>query len=256
MKASISRIDCFKACRRMYFFKYVEGLMPVKTPEALETGRDYHSRVEKLSLGLEPEKDFSKEAAMAEAYRKFILPKLSVKKTEQVYAKEIGRHTLIGVVDGIDYNGIVVEHKSTSADIESGEYEYNLQWDDQVLAYMSLTGSRQIHYTVCKKPTIRQSKNETLEEFYQRMVSWYDESKIQLLEVYRTDEEVEQFERDFVAICDEMEKAEYLYRNNKHCNAWGRRCEYSGICLNYDPEQDYVDFIKRERSTNGNQENQ
>lgn len=247
MKASISRIDCFKACRRIYFFKYVEGLIPLQTPEALETGRNYHQRIELLSKGAVLENDFSKEAAMTEAYQRFILPKIQIAEPEKRFEKQIGRHTLEGIVDGIATDGLVVEHKTTSADIESGEYEFNLQWDDQVLAYMSLTGARQIHYTVCKKPTIRQSKNETVEEFYERMVNWYDESKIQLIEVYRTDNEIKQFEEEFVAICDEMEKAEYWYRNNKHCNAWGRRCEYSGICLNYDPEQDYVDFIKKGR---------
>lgn len=250
MRASISRIDCFKACRRMYFLKYVEGLIPLQTSEAIETGRNYHSRIEQLSKGEQPENDYSKEAAMAEAYKKFILPKIQIAEPEKWYEKQIGKHTLIGVVDGIATDGLIVEHKTTSADIESGEYEYNLQWDEQVLAYMSLTGKRQVHYTVCKKPTIRQSKSETMEQFYQRMVDWYDDNKIQLLEVYRTDDEVAAFEQDFVKMCDEMENAENFYKNTKHCNVWGRRCEYSGVCLHYDPNEEYVDFIKGEKYGN------
>ena len=254
MRASITRIETFKACRRLYFLKYVEGLIPVQTPDALEIGRNYHSRIEHLSRGEEVENDLSKEAAMAEAYKKFILPKVQIAEAEKWFEKNIGKHTLIGKVDGIATDGLIVEHKTTSADLESGEYEYNLQWDEQIPAYMSLTGARQAHYTVCKKPTIRQGKNEDPAEFYQRMIDWYDESKIQLLEVYRTNDEVAQFERDFVAICDEMERAENLYRNTKHCNMWGRRCEYSSVCLHYDPNEEYVDFTKR-REENGNQEN-
>ena len=40
---------------------------------------------------------------------------------------------------------------------------------------MLLTGMRKVWYTVCRKPTIRQKKNETDEEFFGRMVAWYDE---------------------------------------------------------------------------------
>ena len=33
IKFSISGIKCFKACRRMYEVKYIEGLEPVEKPE-------------------------------------------------------------------------------------------------------------------------------------------------------------------------------------------------------------------------------
>ena len=247
MKASISRINCFKACRRMYFLKYVEGIVPVSTPEALETGRNYHARIEALYTGEEIANDYSKDAAMAEAYKRFIMPKVRIVKPEIALTKQIGNHVLEGIVDGVADDGNIVEHKSTSADLKSGEFEYNLQWDEQVPAYMSLTGARMCHYTACQKPTIRQKQNETDEEFYQRMIDWYDESKIVTFDVYRTDEEIKAFEEDFVRICDEMERAEYMYRNTRQCMAYGRRCEYAGICLNYDPNEDYVDFIKKER---------
>ena len=40
------------------------------------------------------------------------------------------------------------------------------------------------------------------------------------------------------------------YRNTYYCNYWGRRCEYSSICLDYDPHENYVDFVKGEREWN------
>lgn len=252
MRASVTRIKAFKACRRMWWFKYQEQLLPVSAPESLETGRSYHAYLEALENGEDPGYDFSKAAAMAKAYEKHILPRFHVIAAEKELEKQIGSHTLHGIVDGLTDDGYIVEHKTTSQDIaEGGEYEYNLLWDEQVLAYMSLTGLWKVYYTVCKKPTIRQKKDESEEEFFDRMVAWYDddtEHKIRLFVVERTDAEVVQFERDFESICAEMQEAERdkgkVYRNTCHCNAWGRRCEYSSICLHYDPDQQYMGFVK------------
>lgn len=251
MRASISRIKAFKACRRAYQLKYLENLVPVQIPESLETGKRYHQYLELLENGGDlPEDDYSKEAAMAAAYAKYILPRFHVVAAERELEKPIGEHILHGFVDGLTDDGHIVEHKTTSQDIqEGGEYEYNLLWDEQVLAYMSLTGLREVYYTVCRKPMIRQKKDETDEEFYNRILEWYDtdtEQKIRVFTVERTDDEVAQFEDDFMMICDEMTHSGYHYRNTCNCNAWGRRCEYSSICLHYDPEQNYIEFKKGE----------
>ena len=229
-------------------------MQAVQTAEALEVGKSYHARLEALENGEPLESDFSKAAAMAEAYAKYILPSFHVTAAEKELEKKIGGHILHGFIDGLSDDGYIVEHKTTSQDIsEGGEYEYNLLWDEQVLAYMLLTGRRKVHYTVCRKPTIRPKKDESEEEFYQRMVEWYDddtEHKIRVFTVERTDAEVKQFEQDFKAICHEMVLAaksdKKIYCNTCHCNSWGRRCEYSGICLNYDPNQQYIEYYKED----------
>lgn len=250
MKASISRIKLFKACRQAWDFKYNEHLVPVTPAEPLETGRRYHKYLEMLENGESlPEDEYTKECAMAHAYAKYILPLFKVKAAEKELEKQIGNHILHGFVDGLSEDGYIVEHKTTSKDITvGGEYEYNLLWDEQVLAYMSLTGLRRVYYTVCKKPTIRQKKDETEEEFYRRMLEWYDDDthqKIRLFVVERTDAEVAQFEKDFEEICAQMQEG-VVYRNTCNCNSYGRRCEYSSICLNYDPAEQYVAFVKEE----------
>ena len=249
MKSSISKMKLFKACRRAYYFKYIEDLEPIEKSEALKVGSSYHELLEQLYATGEVEEGYSKEHAMATAYKKYIYPKFKVQTVEEWKGKEIGRHELIGRVDGIAQDGNLVEHKSTSMEITEA-YEYNLQWDEQILAYMYLTDARKVYYTVCRKPTIRQKKNETEEEFFNRMVEWYDEdtdSKIRLLEITRTDEEVKAFARNFENICEDMEDAEDrndMYMNTQYCNCWGRRCEYSSICLNYNPDMEYIEFTK------------
>ena len=255
MRLSISKIKAFKSCRRLYELKYIEGLQPVQKSEALETGSNYHKLLEELNKNQYHWDyfDYSKERAMAEAYYKYIFPKFHVVKAEKWLEYDLGAgDKLVGCVDTITDDGHIVEHKSTGQEITE-QYEYNLLWDEQILAYMLMTGDRKVWYTVCRKPSIRQKKDETDEEFFKRMVEWYDEdtdSKIRLLEIERTDEDVEQFRFELISMLDTMKKAESIhefYKNTCHCNMWGRRCEYSSVCLNYDPNQQYIDFIREEK---------
>ena len=250
MKVSISGIKLFKACRRAYELKYIHGLEPVETAEALQTGSSYHAKLEELyKTGTVDMEDLSKESAMAVAYAKYIYPYFKVSRVEECFEYQLPRgNTLVGRVDGITEDGQLVEHKTCSAEIGE-DYEYGLLWDEQILAYMLATGARAVWYTVCRKPTIRQKKGESEEEFFKRMVEWYDEdtdSKIQLLRIERTDEEVRQFREDLKAIVSEMSHCKRFYRNCMHCKTWGRRCEYSSICLHYEPGQEYIEFRRRE----------
>lgn len=267
MRISVSKIKAFKACRRLYELRYVERLEPVQKVESLELGSNYHKLLEELNNGADltgPDYagEYSKEIAMARAYQKYIYPKFHVIEAEKWLEYPIADgDQFVGIVDAIADDGHIVEHKTTGQEITEA-YEYNLLWDEQILAYMLLTGQRKVWYTVCRKPTIRQKQNETEEEFFHRMVEWYDtdtDSKIRLLEIERTDEEVNQFKEDLMSILLEMKIAENqnkhhsvvsnpYYKNTCHCNAWGRRCEYSSVCLHYDPNQDqeYIEFTKGE----------
>ena len=226
----------------------MEMLEPIQKAEALETGSNYHKLLETLNTTGEIESGYTKEIAMATAYRKYIYPKFKVSEAEKWLEYDLGNgDKFVGIADGIANDGHIVEHKTTSQEITE-QYEYNLLWDEQILAYMLLTGMRKVWYTVCRKPTIRQKKNETDDEFFERMVEWYDEdteSKIRLLEIERTDNEVEEFRQSLEQIKATMQEAEMdnnFYKNTCHCNVWGRRCEYSSICLNYQPNAEYIDF--------------
>lgn len=254
MDLSISKIKAFKACRRMYQLKYIEKVEPIQSPEALEIGKNYHKMIDDYYKGEEPPEIFTKEVAMFFAFKKYIVPRINIVKTEVKFEKNDVEHCLnfVGIIDGITEDGVLVEHKTTSHDFD--EYEYGLQWDEQLLAYMWLTGKRKIIYTLIKKPTIRQKKDETDEEFYQRMLEWYDvdtDSKARLIEIERADEEIKQFEKELFVMCEEMIYAQskpdkLFFKNTCHCTAYGRRCEYAPICLNYDPNQEYIGFTKRE----------
>lgn len=254
MIVSISRLKTFKACRRAFELHYIEGLRPVVEAEALQTGRKYHELIERLFAGADIEEEQTKEFAMFEAFRKYVAPKLPAYTPEVVISYDInGEDALTGRLDGIaDIGGecVLIEHKTTSSD-NLEEYEFDLQVDEQIPAYMLATGARRMFYTVCKKPTIRQKKNETDEEFFERMKEWYDEDttqKIRCFIVERTDEEVEQFRSELVDLVDEVRNTKRYYRNTLHCFRFGRRCEYASICANYDPTQEYIEFTKEEKN--------
>ena len=247
MKVSISRVKLFKACRRAYELKYVYGLKSIQKADALVTGTNYHEKLEALyRTGDFDSSDLSRESAMATAYKKYVYPRFRVDSVESWESCPLGHHVLIGRVDGLSEDAKLVEHKTTSLD--PAEYVFNLQWDEQILAYMGMTGTREVYYTICRKPTIRQKKNESDEEFFNRMVEWYDvdtDRKIAVTLLSRTDEEISTFMHDLELTVDDMENPACLYRNTSYCNCWGRRCEYSPVCLNYDPEQAYVGFERR-----------
>lgn len=253
MIVSISRIKLFKACRRAYELKYVHDLVPVETSEALKTGSLYHELLEHMyrtgGFDRYMADSPSKELAMACAYHQFIYPKFRVRSVEDWFEYKLPYgHTLVGRTDGITEDGCLVEHKTTSAEINEA-YEFDLLWDEQILAYMMVTGARKAYYTVCRKPTIRQKQNETEQAFFNRMLAWYEEdtgSKIRLLVVERTDADVRAFREDLKRIVSEMNRCKLFYRNCGNCNKWGRHCEYASICLHYDPKQEYIEFKKRE----------
>lgn len=251
MEVSASRIKTFKACRRAFYLKYVEELEPIQKPDALEIGSRYHELLEELETsGTLPSDVWTKESAMAHAYAKYVYPHFKVAKAEEEIRYHINADDdLVGRVDGLSADGCLVEHKTTGSEIGE-DYEYNLMWDEQILAYMLATGTRKVYYTVCRKPTIRQKKGETEEEFYNRMIAWYDddtEHKIRLLEIERTDAEIAQYESDLQEIVQEIHGCDLYYRNTCHCTKWGRRCEYAGICLNHKPGEPCTGYMHREK---------
>jgi len=250
MRLSISAIKLFKACRRAYQLRYVYNIVPAERSEALGVGSTYHAYVEEITKdGTVPE-IVDKETAMANAYYKYIYPQMPKFEPEVWFEQNLGYNkVLVGRLDG-KADGAIIEHKTTSASLD--EYEFDLQYNEQLLAYMLASEVNTAYYTLCKKPTLRQKQSETTEEFGQRCFEWYAEDtqqKIRMLKICIPQEEIDEFSRrlkkDFYNIHNATKKDDF-YRNTCHCNAWGGKCEYAPICHNYDPQQQYIGFERRE----------
>lgn len=263
MNFSTSKMKCYKGCKMLYFFKYVEGLTCLdEKAEALIDGTTYHEMIENLYNTKELKLDIEnspKISAMATAYKEYIYPQFEVKNAEESFEVEIAKGiTLNGRYDAIADGGYIVEHKTTSSEVDE-RYIHRLNWDEQILNYMLASGSRQIIYTVCRKPTLRQGRLESNEDYYNRCVEWYKEDtckKINLVIITRTDEEVENHKKHLIAVAKEMEQKEeeiktgtpeeVFYRNPGYCSQYGRECEFAQICLDYKPTNVYVNFKKKE----------
>lgn len=250
---SASKLKTFKACRRKYQLTYLELLEPVKKEQALEMGSNYHKNIEKILNNEEIEKeinsvDDAKIYAMSMAFKKYILPNIpKVAETELKFNFEIEEGKIInGIIDALTEDGVVIEHKSSGAAVDE-KYIDRLNWDDQVPIYMLATKTNRCYYDVCMKPTIRQKKDESLEEYTQRCIEWFDEdtdTKVQVFNVVRTPEELQEKYNELIAMCDEIENAKNFYRNQSHCSIMS--CPYSSICLNYDSNIEPIGFKKRE----------
>lgn len=251
IKLSNSAIQTFKNCRRAYELRYVMGVLPVTSADPLERGRNYHEKIESVLKGgtFEPS-DPKIDAMVVGGFMAHILPDLGeVRAVEEWFEKPLPNgNVVIGRVDGILPDGRIVEHKTTSANLDEA-YIAGLQNDEQILTYMWAYDVNDIVYTVCKTPTIRQKKDETDEDFYLRCCAWYaedTESKVGIVEVHRSPEEIAEFENDLCSMTEEIEKAHFFYRCPGNCMKWGRQCEYFSICRNYDPSLTYIGFRKRD----------
>lgn len=262
MKTSNSAIQTFKACRRLYELKYIYGLEPVQQAEVLTRGLSYHEGVEMLlkewvdyhegtpSIKI----DDPKVKAMVFAFNLYVIPKFCQHKIKPVATEEWftyktkSGHLIVGRADGRMSGNTLIEHKTTSGTID-GSYFIRLDFDEQIPTYMIAFHSNKMYYTVCQTPTIRQRKNESDEEFEQRCIEWYEEntdSKISVIEIHRTQEDLERFKDEQDAIVNEMANCKLFYRNPSNCTKWGRMCEYASVCMDYDPNKDYIQFKRRE----------
>ena len=251
MRASNSGIQAFKQCRRMYQLKYLHGLEPVQTADALKRGSQYHELIEGILTGksIAEDCDDPKIKAMATAFQMYILPQLGeVDGVEEWFEYDTpSGHKVVGRIDakkGLE----LIEHKTTSGLID-GSYFQKLAFDEQIPTYMLAFNTNWIKYTVCSTPSIRQKKNESDDEFFCRCVEWFSEDtnqKIAMVELHRTNDELEEFMHEQDAILTEMEQCDLFYRNPANCSKWGRMCDYASVCMNFNPEEEYIQFKKRE----------
>ena len=250
MRQSNTSIQAYKSCRRMYQLKYIYGVEPTEKPEALERGTSYHQKVEQLLSGGTFDRDTDKTTAMADAFARHVLPHIKAVAQEEWFELPFADgEKIVGRIDARTEDGALVEHKTTSGDIDE-QYWYGKQYDEQLMTYMLAYKTNRAIYTVCKVPTIRQKKGETEEEFLERCTAWYDEDpehRIAWREIIIPQEQLDEWKVMLAETVGEIERCTLFYRNQTYCNRWGRMCEYAPICQHYDPNETYIGFQKKER---------
>jgi hypothetical protein len=224
---SNSQIQCFKKCRRRYWFEYVEKLEPITRDKNLQIGSSYHEGV----AGGEVTDPLSK--IMVDHFFKHIhLTPDAVEQKFEVRIPGMRGIRLVGTVDGIVGNSLI-EHKTASS--VSPSYLHHLLWDEQASTYIYATGLGQIQYYIIEKCKLRLKQNETEEQLLDRIEAWYNEScRITEHTVYRTSAQIQNFLKNLRATISDIRTCKNFYPNPNQCSIMS--CPYAGMCLEDTPE--------------------
>jgi len=151
---------------------------------------------------------------------------------------------LAGKIDCISQRGLrlfIDEYKTAGEEIDAGaEYWSRLRFDQQISIYMLAARAmghavESVMYDVVRKPCIRQRKNESVQDYRQRLhddirerPDWYYQRK----EIARTDADLAEVRRDLWTQAEQlldMRRNGRWYRNVNAMNC--NHCEFSGPCL-------------------------
>ena len=239
-----SMISSYKKCPRHYELEYIHELKPLVVSEALNVGTSYHANVEKI-LKHEGYDHEGLSGKMAEAFERFIDWENWEAKPEEEFKVRLARGLYLkGKLDALTADGIPVEHKTTGQ-YSLEKYIDHLAYDDQIAIYMLATGSKRAIYTIMQKPTIRQSKNESEDEYLNRVSEWYSPEHVKSVNVVRSAGELEAKRQEIIYIARQIRQTKMFWKNPNTCAI--TPCPYASICLNYEPEMQVIGFEKKER---------
>jgi len=264
-----TRIQTRKNCPKADYWRNIRGLVPIQKKQSLNIGGAFHIGMETRSVEaalayLEKQvKTFDQtdvneletakvivEAMVRgamEMWSPFENGKRELKFEIPIINPKTGRPSksfrLAGKTDELaqleDGSWWIVEYKTAS---QIGQaYIDRLDLDSQITTYIyGLQRQLGIHisgvfYRVVRKPSIRQGKNETLEQFRQRIIEDYQTRKdfyFTELQLYRSQEDLKEFEEELWGFCQEYlfaKRTGIHYKNTSRCTEFGG-CPYMPLC--------------------------
>ena len=268
-----SQIQTWLSYRRYYKFAYMDLLKATEPSPALRIGSAIHcalqhwylssncdnsiirfyddviaeSLITDIALDESIEAEKSLVSNILNGYKNcYANEKITVLETEKTIRTKIADNTwfagkvdMIAEVDGRKW---LFEHKTTS--VLGDNYFNKLAIDPQVTGYLYLVTRKHpdvcsVIYNVLRKPSIRQKKNETVDEFSQRMRDDYikrPEFYFQQQEVVRNDRELAEFPEYVKNIAQEIRyHRNFFPRNPSRCNLYGG-CLFRSLCIEYSQE--------------------
>jgi len=234
---SASKLKTFKECPRKFWLTYREGIDPQQKHPALQIGTEYHEELEKYLKG----EITSSDNYLVQAFINHIdISGWSNTETETPLKYKMSHGIqLNAVLDAkttFDNKRYLVEHKSTSGKIDA-QYEYELNWDDQVPLYCGATGINNVLYTVIKKCTLRLKKNQTEAEFHQERIDWYKkdtETKIRCFNFVVGQGQIDTCIAETIEIAKLIRSNKIWYKNHNACSRFGG-CQHKTYCLTHTP---------------------
>jgi hypothetical protein len=289
---SHNQIRLWRSCKRQYGFAYVQLRVPKKKPaplvfggtwdECLEawhgagTAQDKLLRASRVAMHEADPWVKAKLLAMLVGYSAMwgdVPSRLVATQVEfklpiihPVTGQTHPECSITGFIDAIvelDGRLVVLESKSSGEDVTPGSafWQRVAVMDPQVSTYLPAARAlgydvRDCVYDVARKPELRPKKDETPEQFQDRIVhdmaarpEWY----FQRQTLVRLDREEREHALDVWHYADEIVSASRTGRyprNPDNCHKFGRACEYAPVCAgeaSLDDPHLFVDAAKRER---------
>lgn len=266
-----SRMSTLLGCPRKHFWRYEMGLKAVTDAHALRFGSAWHAAMEGRWRGISLEDVIPSAVAeyqfeeidvatltglLAGYYRRYDSENVRELHPEVEFRHRIdGSRTFdsAGKIDGLgvldDGRLALVEHKTTGDSVDSGSaYWVRLRLNQQVMQYVVAARAlgwdiAVILYDVTKKPSIRQRKTETVEEFGERLAAdtqerpdfYYARREVPVLDQDLEEFKVQRYELSKLILA--LRQAEKRTRLREQ--AWPRNvsgmgcqwCEFAGFCL-------------------------
>lgn len=176
MRLSNNGLSTFRRCQRNYQYAYIDNAEPLGKSEALQFGSAYHTPLEHLWRN-EPLDNALLACATEDPFRTATLRALIMGydtlwkrdefetiAVEESFEQPFDRVTIVGRMDAIakDKEGRIwiVEHKTTSADLDDPTYWQQLRLDPQISMYWRALKKMGLEpygclYDVTRKPTIK-----------------------------------------------------------------------------------------------------
>lgn len=262
MAISYSETQCFKTCRKMHEWQYIKGIRPKDKAEALFFGSAIHSALEMLykdmpldaALSALDELDEVNRAKARALISHYFAQNMAggwnpedVLDVEKWVKSSFGGHDFIGRLDAvIRVNGRVwvMEHKTATA--VDDDYIERIKIDTQSMLYVLAAREEYgevagVIYDVLIKPSIRQKKSETIEDFEARCMEEVTAENFVRVYHWFSDDDLEEAKQEFMACSQAIKDCEYgmvrPYRNTGACNAIGRACPYLCLCCEKKPDK-------------------
>jgi len=282
-----SSLAKFKNCPRAYKYRCVDEIIPIRfESEPLTFGRFVHFALETWfktrdkagTLALIRAALANSEWGIADPRSLQIIAMITgymnhypedsqwtVEAVEEVFnAQWNDRYMIMGKVDGIIHTGnlrYILEHK-TAQRVNYG-YLAGLQGDFQSLTYAHFYpkfSGKPVHgvcYDILQKTGIRLKKNETEEEFIDRLNSIFSSNGDMFHREYLhfSADEFRDYKGELEKTLELLDQAYEEYENgNPHafpkntqfCFSWGRPCPYFQLCRSLDNPGIKENFYKHE----------
>jgi len=271
----------YSTCAKRYKYRYIEEIVPIEVPSFFNTGTNFHLYMKQIYnsqvadeaavLDTFTDKEMAICICYGEEYRhdifyktfssykilavemEFDLPLVNPDTGRESKTFRHGGKIDLVLDDGRD--GIIIVDHKTAQNI-GGDYIDRVQHNAQLYGY-SVAAERvfgkkctSLFMNVICKPTIRLKKNESEEDFYQRMLDWYGPDKFLRQQITIDKRFLHTVKRDLWERGQQIRFSDYhdyFPRNTNSCHLYNSVCPYFRLCILDMQHLKKTDFEKKRK---------